>query len=158
MHSYKEQESHLGSRFFIQSSTENRYLFSVEKTEEEYCEEFLEIHIRNTYLVRFTTFDDLPGYTESNELCNTIKYIIFDYLEKNKSIVKIEIDHRCTDRKDLIKKFYNENRPNHIKGLSHLVNGITVYYFFNKNYIDSDDVIAALVKEFSVEDNNANED
>ena len=150
MHAYKRTESQDGSHFFIQTPNECRYLFEISKTEEEYFEEFLDDHIYNTFISRFT-LNLKPTFIETEELCKTIRHIVFNYASNNDVVIKIEVD-KDHSRTNLIQKYFNQ-KPDHIDGLTHVVNGSRVYYFFSSLRINSTSLIASLVKEFNTEDN-----
>ncbi len=113
MHSYQVNESQNGSHFFIQTPNECRYLLVIESTEEEYVVDYLDSNIQNTFISRFT-LDNCPNYPESDELFKTIRHIIYNHINNNNVIVKIELD-KSKSRKDLITKYFNE-RPEQVIG------------------------------------------
>jgi hypothetical protein len=155
MHSYHTEESQNGSLFFIQTPQDSKYLFRIDNSSEEYLEDYLEDYIQNSYLHGFTVAPK-PKFMECCELFETIRHIIFNHVSNHNKIVKIEMD-KGLNRKDFVLKFF-KNRPDHIKGLTHVVNGITIYYFFSSHRIESTELIASLIKEFSIGNDNEDEE
>ncbi|WP_034259876.1 hypothetical protein [Altibacter lentus] len=156
MHLYSERESQNGSHFFIKSNTECQYLLLIKSTEEEYEVDFLENHIQNAILNKFT-IDNFPKFCECDELILTIRKIIFNHVKNNDVVVKIEFEQNNSRRK-IIDKYFKD-RPSYINGLTHIVNGNAVYYFFSNKNIDSADLIKSLVSEFNPpEDKNDEEE
>lgn len=155
MHSYHMDESQEGSHFFIQTPQEGKYLFRIDNLFEEYSEEYLEENIQNTYLHGFT-LQPRPKFNECYELFETIRHIIFNHVSNHDKIVKIEIDKK-DGRRELILRLFRE-RPDHIEGVTHIVDGITIYYFFSNLRIESTDLLKSLVKEFSSESDNEEEE
>ena len=150
MFSYNHSESQEGSHFFIQSKAEHQYVFYINHSFEDYDSEYLDEKVKTTYLQKFI-LDPKPTFGQCCELFETVGQIIFNYINSNNSVVKIELENQKS-RKDVIDRFF-KNKPANVTGLTHVVDGIKVYYFFNNNLIASDKLIASLISEFGGEDN-----
>ncbi len=155
MHSYHTEESHEGSLFFIQTPQEGKYLFRIDNIFEEYIEDYLEENVQNSYLHGFT-LEPRPKHNECYELFETIRHIIFNHVSNHDTVVKIEIDKEKGRREFILRLF--KDRPDHIEGVTHVVNGITIYYFFSNLRIESTQLIKSLVKEFSSDEESEEEE
>lgn len=159
MHNYTTQESRKGSLSFIKSNYDNIYMFNIENTEEEYENDFLDDYIYNAILQRCNKPVEEPKFLESYSLSKTCQKIIFDILDTEKKIIKIEVKSKSTKttkyiRRLLINHFWNKPRNSKIKGLTHSINGNTIYYLYNSELIDTDQLIASITKEFQSEEDN----
>jgi hypothetical protein len=150
MYSYIHNENPEGSHFFIQSKKEHKFLFSINHSFEEYEDEYLEEKVKTTYLQNFVVTPK-PTFCASCELFETVGQIIFNHINSDNIVVKIELENQKA-RKDIIDRFFKD-KPENVIGLTHVVDGNKVYYFFNKTLVASDKLIASLISEFGGNDN-----